>query len=59
MWVIRDFALELVDEDYNDITEVDYLNNCLKQQDGFSSDVLEKNRIRKSLTNFFTHSIFT
>ena len=55
MWVIRDFALELVDEDYNDITEVDYLNNCLKQQDGFSSDVLEKNRIRKSLTNFFTH----
>jgi hypothetical protein len=54
MWVIRDFALELVDEDYNDITELEYLNNCLQQQDGFSSDVLEKNRIRKSLTNFFT-----
>jgi hypothetical protein len=54
MWVIRDFALELVDEDYNDITEQDYLDNCLKQQSGFSSDVLEKNRIRKSLTNYFT-----
>jgi hypothetical protein len=53
MWVIRDFALELVDEDYNDISEQDYLENCLKQKDGFSSDVLEKNRIRKSLTNFF------
>ena len=54
MWVIRDFALELVDEDYNDITEQDYLENCLKQQSGFSKDVLEKNRVRKSLTNFFT-----
>ena len=54
MWVIRDFALELVDEDYNDISEQDYLDNCLQQQSGFSSDVLEKNRIRKSLTNFFS-----
>ena len=53
MWVIRDFALDLVDEDYNDITEQDYLENCLKQKDGFSRDILEKNRIRKSLTNFF------
>eukprot|EP00946_MAST-07B_sp_MAST-7B-sp1_P005284 g5284.t1 len=53
MWVIRDFALELVDEDYNDISEQDYLENCLKQKDGFSSDVLAKNRVRKSLTDFF------
>ncbi len=53
LWVIRDFALELVDDDYNDITEQDYLENCLRQQDGFSKDVMDKNRVRKSLTNFF------
>ena len=45
--------LELVDDDYNDITEQDYLENCLRQQDGFSKDVRDKNRVRKSLTNFF------
>ena len=54
MWVIRDFSLVLEDEDYNEITELDYLNNSLKLREGFSSDVQAKNRIRQSLTSFFT-----
>jgi len=36
MWVLRDFILELADEDGNPISPNEYLENCLRDVDGFS-----------------------
>ena len=52
-WVIRDFTLQLVDEDGDPITSKEYLERSLAPQKGFSDDVETKNRIRRLLTTFF------
>ena len=54
LWVLRDFTLELVDPDTGDLlTPRDYLESCLQQQPGFSSDAQARNRVRRVLTSFF------
>ena len=55
VWVIRDFTLELEDEDGYEITPTQYLNNCLLQSPGGFNDkkAMERNRIRHMLTSFF------
>lgn len=49
MWVVRDFALQLVDEEGNDINSKEYLERALQEK---GSDM--KNDIRKCLKTFFS-----
>ena len=37
--IIRDFTLQLIDEDGSSITSKTYLENALRLQQGFSDDV--------------------
>lgn len=53
VWIIRDFTLKLVDLNGNQINSKQYLENSLAQQEGFSDDTEQKNRIRRLLTTFF------
>ncbi|KAH8061212.1 GTPase [Aureococcus anophagefferens] len=47
-WVLRDSALELVDERGDAITSDEYLEQALKPQRGYEASVLERNRPRPS-----------
>jgi len=53
LWVVRDFALKLIDAKGSPITSKEYLENALKEQKGFSEAIENKNRIRRLLGNFF------
>ena len=53
LWILRDFHLELVDEYGIKISQDEYLENALKEQVGFSNDVMERNKIRTLLKTFF------
>jgi len=45
--------LELADEDGNLISPNEYLELCLRETEGFSQKIAEKNRIRNLLKGFF------
>lgn len=53
LWVVRDFALKLVDSDGEVLTSKEYLEKALQTQKGFSDSVEDKNRIRRLLKEFF------
>jgi hypothetical protein len=53
MWVVRDFALQLLDTDGEVITSREYLEQALEEQKGITEQIMEKNRIRKLLKCFF------
>lgn len=53
LWVLRDFSLDLIDDAGQRLTPTEYLESCLRQQDGFNSDVQSRNRTRRLLTGFF------
>ena len=53
LWVVRDFALQLTDEDGLAIKPRDYLEQALKEQRGTSDSIEQKNRIRRLLKAFF------
>ena len=54
LWVVRDFALDLVDEDGNEISEKDYLEDSLEQtEDAYDEATAERNHVRACLTAFF------
>ena len=53
LWVLRDFALRLEDEDGDEITPDEYMNNALQPQPGFSADIAARNRVRTSISGFF------
>jgi hypothetical protein len=53
LWVVRDFALKLVDSEGENITPKEYLEKALIPQKGFSDSVEDKNRIRRLLKEFF------
>ncbi|RHZ38683.1 hypothetical protein DYB26_015773 [Aphanomyces astaci] len=52
-WVVRDFTLELVDEDGDEITPTEYLERALAPQPGLTQAVMERNRVRHMMTAFF------
>jgi hypothetical protein len=52
-WVVRDFSLQLQDNNGNPITSKEYLERALAPVNGFSDDIEDKNRIRRLLTSFF------
>jgi hypothetical protein len=54
MWVVRDFTLQLVDGEGEQISPKEYLEKALSNQKGFSDSVEQKNRIRRLLKSFFT-----
>ena len=53
LWVLRDFTLQLVDEDGDSITPRGYLESALTQQKGFTDEIEQKNRIRRLVQTFF------
>jgi hypothetical protein len=53
LWVIRDFALSLVDEAGGTISSRQYLERSLTPTQGFSEGAEVKNRIRRMLLAFF------
>lgn len=53
LWLVRDFALRLVDEKGRPISPKEYLENALQPQKGTSDLAARKNSIRKELTTFF------
>ena len=53
LWVLRDFALQLVDADGNEINQKTYLENALKDVKGLSDAVENKNRVRRMIRHFF------
>lgn len=53
MWVVRDFTLQLVDQEGESISSKDYFEKALEIQKGFSDSVEQKNRIRRLLKSFF------
>ena len=53
LWVVRDFALKLVDEYKNEISSRQYLENALREQKGSSDAVEKKNKIRRLISCYF------
>lgn len=53
LWVVRDFSLQLMDQEGEPITSKEYLEKALQPQKGFSDGVEQKNRIRRMLKSFF------
>ena len=53
MWVVRDFTLQLVDEEGEPLTSKEYFERALQPQNGFSESVEQKNKIRKLVKSFF------
>lgn len=53
LWIVRDFHLELVNEEGTQITNDQYLESALEEQKGFSPEIMERNNIRKLLMSYF------
>lgn len=53
MWVVRDFTLQLVDQEGEPLSSKEYLEKALEIQKGFSDNIESKNRIRRLLKSFF------
>ncbi|OMJ79820.1 hypothetical protein SteCoe_20069 [Stentor coeruleus] len=53
LWVVRDFSLQLVDENGKILTSKEYLEKALLPQKGNSEVCEEKNRIRTMIKTFF------
>jgi hypothetical protein len=52
MWIVRDFALELVDEGGSSIDQADYLERALIPVEGADP---EKNKVRNCIRSYFRH----
>jgi GTPase SAR1 family protein len=64
LWVLRDFALELIDNQGNEVTTKQYLENALREENinmisnnsynkGILEEINKKNDIRKIFKNYF------
>ena len=53
LWILRDFALKLEDQEGNPISQKRYLENSLTEQKGMSDSIEAKNRIRRLVKQFF------
>jgi hypothetical protein len=53
VWVVRDFTLQLEDEDGDEISPTQYLNKSLELTNGYDKQTLERNRTRSMLSAFF------
>ena len=53
LWVLRDFALRLEDDQGNMLTQKDYLEKSLTDVPGMSDAIEAKNRVRRLVRQFF------
>ena len=53
LWILRDFALKLEDNEGNVITAKQYLENALNEQKGSIYSIEEKNLVRKMIKTYF------
>ena len=53
LWLLRDFHLKLEDNDGNKINEKQYLETALRNVNGTSETIIEKNRVRTLLRTYF------
>jgi hypothetical protein len=53
MWIVRDFALKLVDQEQTPITQQEYFEKSLVELKGDSESVKAKNKIRAHIKKFF------
>ena len=53
LWLLRDFSLKLEDSDGNVITEKQYLEEALKELNGLTNTIEEKNRVRNLIRAYF------
>jgi hypothetical protein len=53
VWVLRDFALRMVDEDGMPITEDEYMESALQDREGYDPDTLSCNATRQALRGYF------
>ena len=49
MWVLRDFALQLVDKYGCEMTANEYLKQCLEDATGNGLEIKKKNEIRRAI----------
>lgn len=49
MWVLRDFALQLIDRNGRELTANEYLENCLEEVPATSVEARKKNEIRRAI----------
>ena len=53
MWILRDFTLQMLDENGDTITSKQYLENALKEIPGVSDMIEDKNRLRRGIKSCF------
>lgn len=53
LWVVRDFALQMVGKQGESIKDKDYLEKALEPQKGVSEAIESKNRLRRLFKHFF------
>ena len=53
IWIVRDFSLQLVDQNQQQITPKEYFERALLDQKGNSESIVAKNNIRSHLRTFF------
>ena len=53
VWVLRDFSLQLVDEDGDAISPNEYMENNLESKKGFDKRTMQRNRVCDMLRSFF------
>lgn len=55
VWVLRDFSLEIVDGDGNEISADEYMEESLADQAAFDRDTRARNKVRKAVREYFPH----
>jgi len=53
VWVLRDFALQLVNKNGNEMSPNDYLEQCLEEVPSSSFEIRKKNEIRRAIKETF------
>lgn len=53
LWILRDFSLNLVDDDGMPISADEYMESAIADQPGFDKETTSRNRIRKCVRTFF------
>ena len=53
LWLLRDFSLQLLNDQREEITPTQYLETALRDQKGFSDAIVSKNRIRQLIREYF------
>ena len=53
IWIVRDFSLQLIDQNQQPITPHEYFERALLDQKGDSESIVSKNKIRSHLRTFF------